>query len=177
MNTMKTLNKLRTLFLMTLVISLYSCQTDDDGRDGGAAASGSLIAVVDGDDYESQLIGTSVTRINVEGTTTININANRTAAGSNRVFSITMIGIDSEGIYDVGGGANISRTALYIEASATNPSDANTQTWQASFDTNITGQMNISEITDTRIQGTFSLTAPYENTSRISTKNYRYIPK
>lgn len=155
---MKTLHKLMYLFAAILLITATSCKTDDDGGNGGDAASGTLIATVDGDSYESEPTGTSATRVNAGGTTTIVLNANSTAAGSNRVFAITMNGIDAEGTYDIGGGANISINALYIEANATNANDAETQTWQAPFDDTVAGEMNIAEITDSKIRGTFSFT-------------------
>ncbi len=165
---MKTLHKLTYLFLATLVLMTASCKTDDDGGNGGDAASGTLIATVDGDNYESEPAGTSATRVNAGGTTTIVLNANSTAAGSNRVFAITMNGIDAEGTYDIGGGANISINALYIEASATNPNNAQTQTWQAPFNDTIAGEMNIAEITESKIRGTFSFTG--QNTEDNSTR-------
>lgn len=153
---MKTLRTLTYLLIAIVTIATTSCKTDDDGGDGGAAASGTLIATVDGDNYESEVAGTSATRVNAGGITTIVLNANSTAAGSNKVFAITMNGIDSEGTYDIGGGANISINALYIEGMATGPSDPDVQTWQAPFDDTVAGEMNISEITDTKIEGTFS---------------------
>ncbi|RMB56502.1 hypothetical protein EAX61_13900 [Dokdonia sinensis] len=152
---MKTLKFLMVAFIATTVLSLQSCKSDDDGGDAGSASNGTVTASVDGASYTSDAMGTSVSQVTANGMTTTLITSNEFS--SSRNITLTLQGVDAEGTYIIGGGANISIVASYIEANASNPTD--TQIWSAPFDENASGEVNIVTITDSKIEGTFEFTA------------------
>lgn len=152
---MKTMKFLMVALVATCVLSLQSCKSDDDGGDAGSASNGTVRASIDGASYSSDAVGTSVSQIIAGGNTTTVITSNELS--SSRNITLTMNGVDAEGTYMIGGGANISIVASYIEANASNPTD--TQIWSAPFDDTPSGEVNIVTITDSKIEGTFEFTA------------------
>ncbi|MFT5892497.1 MAG: hypothetical protein ACI9Y7_002607 [Dokdonia sp.] len=152
---MKTIKKMMMAFIAISMVAVVSCKSDDDGGDGGAANSGTVSANVDGVSYESDALGTSIQVINAAGIETLTITSNEFSSSKN--ITIVVNGLDGEGTYEIGGGANISIVATYIEANASNPAD--TQIWGAPFSDTVAGEFNVSSFSDTTIQGTFSFTA------------------
>ena len=151
---MKTIKLLVVAFVATCVLSLQSCKTDDDGGDSGSASNGTVSASIDGSSYKSDAVGTSVRQIVANGNTTTVITSNELS--SSRNITLTLNGVDSVGTYLIGGGANISIVASYIEANVSNPADA--QIWSAPFNDTSTGEINIVTLTDSKIEGTFEFT-------------------
>lgn len=148
---MKTLNRTVLVLLALVAISFTSCKKDDDGGGGGAAGSGTVVAKVDGANFKSDPIVTSATITSSGGVSTLVVMGN-TMDGRNITLSINA-GFDGVGTYNIGGGANVFGNASYTEVEAANPTDA--QTWVAPYDTEVAGEIKISEVTDTNIKGTF----------------------
>jgi len=76
---------------------------------------------------------------------------------SGKAIVLVMNGVDSPGTYQIGGSASISISASYTEVNISNPT--NTQVWQAPFDSSVSGEIKIAELTDKVIKGTFQFTA------------------
>jgi hypothetical protein len=152
---MKTIKKMMMAFIAISMVAVTSCKSDDDGGDDGAASSGTVIASVDGVGFESDALGTSVQVINAAGIETLTITSNEFSSSKN--ITIVVNGLEGEGTYNIGGGANVFVVANYIEANASNPAD--TQIWSAPSSTEVAGEFNVSSFSDTSIQGTFNFTA------------------
>ncbi len=147
------------LFLFIIIAAgliSSSCKSDDDGGGGGSAANGTITAKVNGSSVTTMKEVTFA--YNVSGTLTIQGN---TGGTSSKAFSLLINGIDGTGTYPIGGGANIANSASYmeIEVDMSNPQNSITHTWQAPYDSNQVGEINISELTQTNVKGTFSYTA------------------
>lgn len=148
---MKTFNKAILLVFVVIAVSLTSCKKDDDGGSGGGAGNGIVQAKVSGSNYKSDASLTSATLIEASGTSTLNITAN-TLNGKNMTLSI-IGGFDGVGTYNIGGGANVFGNASYTEVDVANPMNA--QTWVAPYDESVAGEIKVSEITSTKVKGTF----------------------
>lgn len=154
---MKTM-KQSYLFVLVLIISglfTFSCKSDDDGGGGGGAASGTMTAKVD---------GTSVNTVEMTTAAQINggslqITGNNGGTSDNKAFMLTIVSVDGEGTYPIGGGANVFNVASYTESDASNPSNPQVVVWSAPYDDTQVGEINISELTDSRVKGTFSYRA------------------
>lgn len=158
---MKTLNKTILVLMAIVALSLTSCSSDDDGGGGGSAASGTVSAKVDGANYSSDAALTSARHSGSGATGSLVITAN-TMNGRNITMSI-MPGFNGVGTYPIGGGANVTAIASYIEMDAANPMDA--QIWSGPFDESVAGEIKISEITTTNVKGTFHFRGKNDNGS------------
>lgn len=149
---MKTLNKTVFVLLALVAISFTSCKKDDDGGGGSSAGSGTVVAKVDGSNFKSDPIVTSAVISNAQGTSSLLVTGN-TMDGRNITLNV-VAGFDGVGTYVIGGGANVFGNASYTEVDASNPTDA--KTWVAPYDTEVAGEIKISEVTDNNIKGTFN---------------------
>lgn len=140
-----------SLVMAALLIS--SCKKDDDGGGGGPAAEGTITAKVDGTRVTTISMVTFATRqdnfLNLQG---------NTGGTSSKAFNFAILGTVSPGTYSIGGGANISNTATYVETeiNLSNPTQPVVKTWSAPYDASAVGEIKISEITSTHVIGTFS---------------------
>nr|WP_321222276.1 DUF6252 family protein [uncultured Psychroserpens sp.] len=144
------------LFVMTVtLVTLTSCSSDDDGGEAGNAASGVMVAKVDGASFQSLEISSSATVAN--GGQNLIIIASSTDATA---FAFTVLGYDGVGTYPLGGGANIFNSASFTQTDVdlNNPQNSTTEIWQAPYDDTMVGEINVAEETDTKIIGTFSFT-------------------
>lgn len=144
------------ILIMTLTaVTFTSCSSDDDSGDGGAggAASGVLVAKINGNSYESMSISSSATVAN-SGQNLIIIASN----SSGKAFSFTILGFNGEGTYPLGGGANIFNSASYTVTDVSNPQSPSTEAWQAPYDDTEVGEVVITDVTDSKVKGTFSFT-------------------
>ena len=153
---MKALSKSMYIVLITLafVVTTSCSKSDDDGGGDGGAASGTIKAKINGSNFTSAEISTSGSITNAGGM------QNFTLIGSNssgKGIMVTIIGFDGEGTYQIGGGANITVSASYSETDINNPMD--TQVWQAPYDSSVAGEINFSEVTNTKAKGTFHFKA------------------
>ncbi len=121
---------------------------------GGGGTSGNLKAMVDNVSFSSNPTYTQATRVAVGPSETITVQGSDDAGTA---IILVMNGVDGEGTYAIGGGANISISASYVEANAANPSAS--QTWQAPFDPTEVGEVTISTLTSARIEGSFHFRA------------------
>ena len=143
------------ILVMTLsTVTLTSCSNDDgDANDPGdpGAASGVLVAKVDGNNYQSMEISSSATVAN-NGQNLIIIASN----SSGKAFSMTVLGFDGEGTYPIGGGANIFNSASYTVTDVSNPQNPSTEIWQAPFDDMVAGEIVVTQVTENKVKGTFN---------------------
>ncbi len=145
---MKTLK----LFLFVALISAVaiSCKKDDDGG-GGSTPEGSLTASVEGNGFSS------ITAFGVKSGPIISVTG---VDANQRTVGLTMNGVTTTGTYAIGGGANIAISGSYIEIDL---GSQTSQTWQAPYDSMEVGEVSISAISDTNIQGTFFFTGKNVN--------------
>src|SRR5690606_9947542 len=87
-----------------------------------------------------------------------------TGGTSSKAIVMTIVGYDGVGTYPIGGGANVFTVASYVETEVdlSNPTNPEVVTWSAPYDDSVAGEINISEVTDTKVKGTFSFTAKAE---------------
>ncbi len=152
------------LWVAACAIALTSCKKNDNGGPGGDAAPGTIKATIDGKAFTSLKMTTKATRVNAGGKPMITLQGND-ASGKALIF--TILGVETTGTYNIGGGANISIGLGYTEINISNPTD--TKTWQAPFDSSIAGEIQISELTDKAIKGTFKAKAKGNTSSNTST--------
>lgn len=148
---MKTIKPFFYTILFLAVVSFTACSKDDDGGDGGGAAEGTIKAKVDGSNFTTIAMTTSGQLVSAGGVVSF------TMLGSNsdgKSMAFTIIGFDNEGTYDIGGGANITVSASYIETNISNPTDS--KVWQAPYDSSVAGKISFSEVTSDRVKGTFN---------------------
>ncbi|WP_262732040.1 DUF6252 family protein [Gaetbulibacter sp. NE] len=153
---MKDLRKFMVLIMVTAMVGLTSCSSDDDGGSGGSASPGTLTAKIDGATMTSVEIATFATL----NSGTLQIQGN-TGGTSSKAIVLTIIGYDGVGTYPLGGGANIFNVAAYQETNVdlNDPTNPEIIIWQAPYDDMQVGEINISEVTETNIKGTFSFSA------------------
>ena len=152
---MKNLKKIMLLVMTITMVSITSCSNDDDGGNAGNAGSGVLTAKVGGTNYQSLEISSSATIAN-SGQNLIVIATN----SDGNAFAFTIFGFDGVGTYPLGGGANITNSASYSETDVdlSNPQNSTTELWQAPYDDTMVGEIRVSEISDTKVIGTFDFT-------------------
>lgn len=144
---MKTLKQTVFFSLIILAFAISSCSKDDDGGGGGQASKGQIQAKVQGiGDFSSDKSITFANRVQAGPVNLITINGTNLKQQN---IGFTIQGVTETGTYAIGGGANISISASYIDVSTQD-------TWQAPYDDTEVGQLKITSISDTNIQGTFS---------------------
>ena len=150
----------KNVFLVLLLsLAVVACnKSDDDGSDGGDAAEGTVTAKVDGANFTSMSIATTAVQTSAGGTSTLRVQG---SDADGKGIILTIIGFDGTGSYNVGGGADIFTNAVYVEANVSNPADS--QSWMAPFDDTVAGEINVSEINETNVIGTFSFTGKNGN--------------
>lgn len=142
------------LLIMTVsLVTLTGCSSDDEGDNGvNTAPSGVLVAKIDGASYQSMEISSSATVAN-NGQNLVIIATN----SEGKAFSFTVFGYEGAGTYQIGGGSNITNTASYTETDVSNPQNPSTEIWQAPYDDTQAGSLTITEETDSKVKGTFSV--------------------
>lgn len=159
---------LKHILLLVMVSSLLmhtSCSNSDDS-DGGpiAAGNGTLVAKVDGTNYQSLDISSSATVTNAGGglKNLIIIATNSDGNG----FAITIFGYDGPGTYELtGANAAVTNTASYTETDVnlSNPTASTTELWQAPYDSTKAGEVIISEETASNVKGSFNFSGKNVN--------------
>lgn len=162
---MRHLKNFMILVMTFSAITLTSCSSDDDSGDGGdsgtpGAGSGVLVAKVDGTSYQSMEISSSATVAN-NGQNLIIIASN----SDGNAFAFTIIGFDGAGTYPLGGGANIFNSGSYteIDVDLNNPQNTTQEIWQAPYDDTVAGELVVTEVTDSKVKGTFNFTGKNVN--------------
>ena len=154
---MRTLKQFMLLVMTMSLVTLSCSKSDDDGGGGGNAASGTLVAKVDGTSYQSMEISSSATLAN-GGQNLIIIASN----SDGNAFAMTIFGYTGTGTYEfTGANIAVTNTAAYSEIDVSNPT--NLENWQAPYDATLVGTISISEETDTKVKGTFEFTCKNVN--------------
>ncbi len=160
---MKTLKQFVLLLTSISLLTFSSCSSSDDGGDAGAAASGTIAAKIDGQDFTSLKITSQASVVTAGGQTTITLQGNTSSQAINMVINA----YDGVGTYQLSDD-NVFIIASYIEPNVNSPLDS--KIWSAPFqDSGTVGSIKISEETDTNIKGTFSFTC--KNTNDGTTKD------
>jgi len=166
---MKTVKLICAFMLVAGIAMVSSCSSDDNGGGGGNAALGTIKAKVDGTNVTTMSMVTFATRVG----SMLSLSGN-TGGTSSKAFSLIITTLDGVGTYDIGGGstglgqANASYTEIMVDIS--NPAATETKVWQAPYTGGEkVGEINISEISDTNVKGTFFFTC--RNSTDNSTKN------
>lgn len=141
-------------------VTLSSCSNDDDTSGGSAAASGTLVAKVDGTSFQSMEISSSATLANPGGISNLIIIASNSDGNA---FAFTIVGYDGPGTYPLGGNANITNSGSYTETDISNLTNPTTEIWQAPYDDTEVGSITITEETDDNVKGNFEFTCKNVN--------------
>jgi len=142
------------------VISFTSC-SDDDGDENVQvnAAAGTMVATVDGAQFESLNISSSATLANNSSGSNLIIIASATDASA---FSFTILGYNGPGTYKFDGSVSTGvNVASYSETAVdiSNPQNSTTEIWQAPYENLEVGSIIISEETDNNVKGSFEFDA------------------
>ncbi len=150
---------LKTITLALFVsLAITSCKKDDDGGDQGPAGSGTVVAKVNGSDFQSLDIASTASQSSGGSSTTVTIQG---SDASGKGIFIILNNFTGVGTYEFSD-SNVFFVATYVEANISNPQ--NSQTWSAPYqDSGVVGQVQVSEKTDTTIKGTFSFMAKNSN--------------
>lgn len=144
----KSITKILLAFMITILVG---CSKNDDGGDEGTAADGTVVAKVDGDDFQSFKEGTTAAKVTRNAGTTLTI-LGTDASG----FAINLIinGYEGVGTYDIGGDNLVYVTATYVEVDINNP--MNSKTYGAPYgEGELAGEIRISAEEDGTVKGTF----------------------
>ncbi|WP_298148253.1 DUF6252 family protein [Flavobacterium sp.] len=138
---MKSVSK---FFFLVMLFGLFSCSNDDNGS--GASSGFYLKAKVEGQNYRSFV---SPTAVSVAGMLMI-----QSSASSGNSIQIQIANYNGVGTYTSG---NNDLTAGYINYLLLGDTPTSFQTFTS---VRGTGTVEITEVTETSISGTFSATAP-----------------
>ncbi len=154
------LKKIMLLLMAVSLVAISGCSKDDDGGNGGNAADGTVTAKVD---------GTTVTSIDIASAATlVTATSSLILQGTDsdgKGFVMTINGYNGTGTYEFDGNSLTLNTAIYIETDVSNP--ANSQSWQAPYETAVNGSVSVSEETADNIKGTFEFTGQNANDMSI----------
>ena len=157
---MKTQFLKTSLILLSLVFGLttMSCSDDDDGDNpgGNTAAAGTVKANVDGFNFESSPMVSSLTLQNAGGSTTMFITSTDLEG---RNLTLQIIGYNGEGNYDIGGANTILVTATWVVVDVNNPTGT-PETYISPYDGDaVRGFIDVNSDSGDNMQGTFEFTA------------------
>lgn len=155
---MRKLNQIMLLIMTLSFVAFTSCSSDDDGGSPGTAASGVLVAKVDGAGYQSMEISSSATIATQGGATSLILIASNSDGNA---FSFTIFNYTGVGTYQFDGSISTGvNVASYSETNVdlNNPLNSTTELWQAPYENLSVGSVSISEETDTAVIGTFEFT-------------------
>lgn len=149
---------MKTIKLVMLVciagLTYTSCSTDDGNDSGDTAAEGRIVAKIDGTNFESMEIATSANSVSVAGNTVMTIQG---GDQTGKTILLIINGFDGEGDYNIDSELTILNTAQYIIPNINNP--AETTFYGAPYeDSGMVGNVDVTVFTDTKIEGTFSVT-------------------
>ncbi|MFN3640416.1 MAG: DUF6252 family protein [Flavobacterium sp.] len=166
---MKTVKLICAFMFVAGMTLMGSCSSDDNGGGGGNAALGTIKAKVNGTNVTTMSMVTFATRTG----SFLTLQGN-TGGTSSKAFVLNVTTLNGVGTYDIGGGstglgqANTSYTEITVNLS--NPGASDTKVWQAPYTGGEkVGEINISEISDTNVKGTFFFTC--KNSTDESIKN------
>lgn len=150
------------LIAVFVSLTFVACKSDDDAGEDGDAGAGTVAAKVSGSNFTSNSDFTVATQTQGGGSTTVRVQG---SDNSGKGIVLMIGGFEGTGTYEIGGGANIFVNASYVEANASNPQDS--QAWQAPYDDTVAGEINVTEINETRVKGTFFFDAKNSNDDSV----------
>ncbi|MFC7356626.1 DUF6252 family protein [Jejudonia soesokkakensis] len=153
---MKNLKRIALTFFVS--VAMIACKSDDDAGSGGNAGNGKVQAKVNGSDFESNRDFTVANQSSSGSSTTVTIQG---SDNDGKGIVLVINGFEGEGSYDIGGSNTVFVVATYVEANASNP--MNSQTWSAPFDSTVAGEVNVTSVTSSKIEGTFNFNAKNNN--------------
>lgn len=155
---------MKTIYILTFLIisaafSFTSCKSDDDNGGGGSAANGTVTAKVNGSTFTSMEMASQATRVSQNGVSVLTILG---SDASGKAINLIINNLSGTGTYNIGGENLVFVTASYVETNMNNP--MNSQTWMSPYEgAGITGEINISELSDSNVKGTFHFSAKNSN--------------
>ncbi len=142
-------------FFLFLTFSFTSCSEDDGDGGGGTAAAGTVKANVDGFNFESQPMASSLSVVSGGTGQTMFITA---TDFEGRNLTLQIIGYNGEGSYDIGGSNTILVNATWVEVDVNNPT--NSETWISPYDGDaVRGFIDVDSDSGSNMTGTFEFTA------------------
>ncbi|OYU81654.1 MAG: hypothetical protein CFE23_04075 [Flavobacterium sp. BFFFF1] len=156
---MKTLKMISKIALFTVMFIAFSCSSDSDGGGGATASAGTITASIAGSGFTSIAAATQAERVSAGGTTTITLLG---ANASGKTISLILNGVSAAGTYDIGGDNLIAIVGTYVDLDMQNPQGSPTYVAPTEGGA-VKGSITISELTDTKIVGTFRFTGTNQN--------------
>lgn len=153
---MKKIKQLGTIAFFALVFTFGSCSSDSDGGSVSAGA-GTITAKVDGNTVKSIPSATfaylTAAGLQITGS---NINAENLA--------VQILSFDGVGKYNIGGSTSIA-IGTYSAIDISDPQNTD-NIWFAPYSENLVdGEVDVTEVTDTNVKGTFFFKAKNESGS------------
>jgi hypothetical protein len=154
---MKTITKLSYAFFMCASLAMVSCSGDDDGgsTNGGNTSGEYVKAKIDGSSWSSSSTIDVVSASNPTESVLMVQGSNN----SGEVIQISLMSYDGEGTYDVS-----SQISGYAQYGTISP----IAFYNSAVGGGATGEVTITEVTDTFVKGTFEFTG--RNTEEGSTE-------
>lgn len=151
---MKTLKMISKISLIAVMFLALSCSSDSDGGGGATAAAGTIKATVAGSGFTSMAAATVANRVDFNGISTITLQGSNSGG---KTISLILNGVSAAGTYDIGGNNSITIVGSYIDTNIQNPMASATYVAPTEGGA-VMGSITISELTDTKIVGTFNFT-------------------
>ena len=152
---MKTFKNVMYVMLALVTLTFTACSTDDGNDSGDTANEGRITAKIDGSNFQSMEIATTVNVVNAGGVQAMTIQG---GDSDGKTIVLLINGFDGTGDYAIDSEAIVFSTATYIIPNASNPQDI--QSWSAPFmDSGVTGNIDVNVFTDAKAEGTFTFTA------------------
>lgn len=159
---MKNLKQLTKISILSILFVLASCSKDSDGG-SGSAASGTITGKVNGTTVTSTTQLTTATQVSAGSTSTLIMQGTN---NDGKGFQFNINGFDGVGSYEFGGDNIVFVNGSYVEGNALNPLD--TQIWSAPYDdTTVRGQITFTNVTSSKVQGTFEFTCKNANDNSV----------
>ncbi len=142
----------KSIFLASAILAFNACSDDDDNGGGGSTPSGTYVkAKVDGTTYETfRIQGVSAATAISTGSgdsRLIMIGGSIDQSGT-KAWSVNLLGINATGEYPLNADSN--STVAYVE-------NGTGVSYDNSNCTGTDGTVKITKLTDTEVEGTFSL--------------------
>ena len=162
---MRNFKQIMLFVMIGSLLTFTSCsKSDDDGGAAGVAGEGTIAATIGGIAFTSLEIATTATLTSTPTGDWLRIQGNDSDGNT---IVLTVNPFDGIGTYSVSD-ASVFTTAIYtkIDVDINNPTNSTSTNWVAPYENSgVVGEIKISEITDTKVVGTFSFTGKNDNGS------------
>ncbi|MDI1257267.1 MAG: DUF6252 family protein [Flavobacterium sp.] len=154
---MKSIISITKMSFLALAFLVISCAGGDDNGGGGTTtANGTIKAKVGGANFTSLAAATTAMKVATGNNFLIQLLG---TSSTGKALSLTLAEVPATtGTYDIGGDNLISVAGSFVDTNISNPQAS--PTYVAPWDGGgVAGSITITEITDTKIVGTFHFTA------------------